>query len=195
MASKIDRSSTKSAITDILAGTLMDWDAAVKLPWGVLLLLGGGLALAGAIDDSGLGAALALYSTRLQGVPPVLVVVFAIVLMTFLTELTSNTASTEMVLPILASVTVATNVHPLMLMIPATLSASCAFMMPVATPPNAIIFGSNRVRIPEMARIGLVLNLISVLVISLAFLLLGTAVFGIDFEVMPEWATFEGTGQ
>jgi sodium-dependent dicarboxylate transporter 2/3/5 len=93
-----------------------------------------------------------------------------------------------MILPILASVAVATNVHPLLLMIPATLSTSCAFMMPVATPPNAIVFGSDRVRIPEMARIGLVLNLIGALVIAVAFLVLGTAVFGIESGVMPEWA-------
>jgi sodium-dependent dicarboxylate transporter 2/3/5 len=93
-----------------------------------------------------------------------------------------------MILPILASVAVATNVHPLMLMIPATLSASCAFMMPVATPPNAIVFGSDRVRIPEMAKIGLVLNLIGALVITVTFLVLGTAIFGIESGVMPEWA-------
>jgi len=109
---------------------------------------------------------------------------------TFLTELTSNTATTEMILPILASVAVAANVHPLLLMIPATLSASCAFMMPVATPPNAIVFGGNRVRIPEMVRIGLVLNLIGALVITTAFLILGTAVFGIEMGVMPDWAVF-----
>ena len=80
-----------------------------------------------------------------------------------------------------------------MLMIPATLSASCAFMMPVATPPNAIIFGSDRVRIPEMARIGIVLNFAGVLVISVTFLVLGTAVFGIDSSVLPDWAALGGT--
>jgi len=89
-------------------------------------------------------------------------------------------------------VAVATNVHPLLLMIPATLSASCAFMMPVATPPNAIVFGSDRVRIPEMAKIGLVLNLVGALVITVMFLLLGTTIFGIESGVMPEWAVFGG---
>ena len=109
-----------------------------------------------------------------------------------MTELTSNTATTEMILPIMASAAVAANIHPLLLMIPATLSASCAFMMPVATPPNAIVFGSDRVRIPEMARIGLLLNLVGVLVIAVVFYFLGTAVFGIKPGVMPEWATFGG---
>ena len=109
-------------------------------------------------------------------------------MITFLTELTSNTATTEMILPILASVAVATEVHPLLLMVPATLSASCAFMMPVATPPNAIVFGSERVRIPEMARIGLVLNLLGALVITTTFMVLGAAIYGIDMGSMPEWA-------
>jgi len=108
--------------------------------------------------------------------------------LTFLTELTSNLATTQQILPILASVAVATNIHPLLIMIPATLSASCAFMMPVATPPNAIIFGSDRVRIPEMARIGIVLNLVGVIVIATVFYLVGTVVFGIEAGVMPEWA-------
>jgi sodium-dependent dicarboxylate transporter 2/3/5 len=108
--------------------------------------------------------------------------------LTFLTELTSNTATTEMILPILASVAVAMKVNPLLLMIPATLSASCAFMMPVATPPNAIIFGSGRLKIVEMARVGLAINLIGVVVISLVFYFLGTTLLGIDTAVFPMWA-------
>ena len=109
---------------------------------------------------------------------------------TFLTELTSNTATTEMILPILASVGVAMQINPLLLMIPATVSASCAFMMPVATPPNAIIFGSGRIRIGEMARAGVVINLVGVLVISLIFYLVGTSIFSIDLNGFPEWAVF-----
>ena len=175
--------------------TLAGKDLIPRLPWNIVLLFGGGFALAYGFQATGLSTLIGSQFAGLAGVSPFVLIVVVCLTLTFLTELTSNTATTEMILPILAAVSVATNVHPLMLMIPATLSASCAFMMPVATPPNAIIFGSNRVRIPEMARIGLVLNLIGVLVISLAFLLLGTAVFGIDFGVMPEWATFEGTGQ
>ena len=108
--------------------------------------------------------------------------------LTFLTEVTSNTATTQMILPILASLSVEMEVSPLLLMIPATLSASCAFMMPVATPPNAVIFGSGRIKIAEMARVGLAINLIGVLVISLVFYVLCTAVLGIDAATFPMWA-------
>jgi sodium-dependent dicarboxylate transporter 2/3/5 len=108
--------------------------------------------------------------------------------LTFLTELTSNTATTEMILPILASVAVAMKANPLLLMIPATLSASCAFMMPVATPPNAIIFGSGRIRIAEMAKVGLAINLIGIVIISLVFYFVGTAILGIDVATFPNWA-------
>ena len=104
------------------------------------------------------------------------------------TEFTSNTATTEMILPILASVAVATGTHPLVLMIPATLSASCAFMMPVATPPNAIVFGSDRITVSEMARTGILLNLIGVVVIATVVYTVGLAVFDIDPAVVPEWA-------
>ena len=109
--------------------------------------------------------------------------------LTFLTELTSNTATTEMILPILAAVAVVSGTHPLVLMIPATMSASCAFMMPVATPPNAIVFGSNRISIAQMARAGIFLNLIGALVIASVVYTLGLVVFDIDPGVLPEWAT------
>ena len=148
-------------------GKLMDWDTAVKLPWGVLLLLGGGLSLAGAIDDSGLGAALALYSTRLQGVPPVLVVVFAVVLMTFLTELTSNLASTATLVPVFAAMAGGMGIDPLAISIPTALAASCAFMLPAATPPNSIVFGSGMLRIPDMVRAGIWINTLGIVVLSL----------------------------
>ena len=101
---------------------------------------------------------------------------------------TSNTATTELLLPLLASVASATDVHPLLLMIPATLSASCAFMMPVATPPNAIVFGSGRLRIGDMVKVGIVLNLVGIAVITLLFLTLGRAVFDIPTEGVPDWA-------
>ncbi|MYE14400.1 MAG: hypothetical protein F4X99_22630, partial [Gammaproteobacteria bacterium] len=99
------------------------------------------------------------------------------------------TATTEMILPILAAVAVATGTHPLILMIPATMSASCAFMMPVATPPNSIVFGSNRISIPEMARAGIVLNLFGALVIASVVYTLGLVVFDIDPTAVPAWAT------
>ena len=173
---------------DAPAPTLAGRDIIPRLPWNIVLLFGGGFALAYGFQVTGLSILIGNAFAGLAGVPPFVLILMVCLSITFLTELTSNTATTEMILPILASVAVATNVHPLLLMIPATLSASCAFMMPVATPPNAIVFGSDRVRIPEMAKIGLVLNLVGALVITVVFLILGTAIFGIESGVMPEWA-------
>jgi solute carrier family 13 (sodium-dependent dicarboxylate transporter), member 2/3/5 len=150
-----------------------------RLPWNIVLLFGGGFALAFGFQETGLAEYIGNQFSGLAGVSPVLLILVICLSLTFLTELTSNTATTEMILPILASVAVAAEIHPLMLMVPATLSASCAFMMPVATPPNAIIFGSNRVRIPEMARVGFVLNIIGVLTITAVFMLIGTKVLNI----------------
>ena len=170
------------------APTLAGRDIIPRLPWNIVLLFGGGFALAYGFQVTGLSILIGNAFAGLAGVPPFVLILIVCLSITFLTELTSNTATAEMILPILASVAVATNVHPLLLMIPATLSASCAFMMPVATPPNAIVFGSDRIRIPEMAKIGLVLNLVGALVITVAFMLLGTAIFGIESGVMPDWA-------
>jgi len=108
--------------------------------------------------------------------------------MTFLTELTSNTATTEMILPVLAGISITTEINPLFLMLPATLSASLAFMLPVATPPNAIIFGTNRIKIIDMAKTGLILNLIGVIIITLACYFIGQYIFDIDINVFPDWA-------
>jgi sodium-dependent dicarboxylate transporter 2/3/5 len=175
---------TPDAPTPTLAGR----EIIPRLPWNIVLLFGGGFALAYGFQVTGLSILIGNAFAGLAGVPPFVLILMVCLFITFLTELTSNTATAEMILPILASVAVATNVHPLLLMIPATMSASCAFMMPVATPPNAIIFGSDRVRIPEMAKIGLVLNLTGALVITVVFMWLGTAIFGIESGVMPEWA-------
>ncbi len=105
--------------------------------------------------------------------PPVLIVATLCLAVTFLTELTSNTATAELLLPVLAAVAVRIDIHPLMLMVPATISASCAFMMPVATPPNAIVFGTDRLTIPQMARMGIMLNLTGVVLITAALFILG----------------------
>ena len=128
-----------------------------------MLLFGGGFALAEGFQVSGL-ADTDRQQVRLAGrlASPLLMVGLICLTLTFLTEVTSNTATTQMILPILASLAVDMQVNPLLLMIPATLSASCAFMMPIATPPNAIVFGSGRIRIPEMARIGVFINLVGV---------------------------------
>jgi sodium-dependent dicarboxylate transporter 2/3/5 len=108
--------------------------------------------------------------------------------MTFLTELTSNTATTEMILPILAGIAISTQTNPLLFMIPATLSGSMAFMLPVATPPNAIVFGTNRLKISQMARNGLILNLVGAITITLMTYWIGSLVFNIDPNIFPEWA-------
>ena len=172
--------------------TLAGPDLVPRLPWGIVLLFGGGFALAHGFQTTGLAELVGNQFAGFASVPPLVLILMVCLSLTFLTELTSNTATTEMILPIMASAAVAANIHPLLLMIPATMSASCAFMMPVATPPNAIVFGSDRVRIPEMARIGVVLNLTGVLVIAVVFYFVGTAVLGIEPGVMPEWATFGG---
>ena len=144
-----------------------------RLPWDIVLLFGGGFALATGFQVTGLSTIIGGKFAGLSAVPPFFMVMLICLSITFLTELTSNTATTEMILPILASVAVAIGVNPLLLMVPATFSASCAFMMPVATPPNAIVFGSGRVRIAEMAKVGVVLNLIGVLAITSLFFLIG----------------------
>ncbi len=159
-------------------GRLMDWETALKLPWGVLLLFGGGFALAAGFAESGLSETLGRKVESLSFLHPALLVVAVSLLVTFLTELTSNTATAQIFLPILAAAAVSLGQPPLLLMIPATLSASCAFMLPVATPPNTIVFGSGRVPITLMARIGLALNLVGVAVVFLAVWFLFPAVVG-----------------
>ena len=119
---------------------------------------------------------------------PIFIIAIIAFMMTFLTELTSNTATIEMLLPVLAGLSVSTEINPLLFMLPATLSASLAFMLPVATPPNAIIFGTNRLRIIDMAKTGIILNLIGVIIITLATYYLGMYIFNIDVNVFPEWA-------
>lgn len=173
---------------------IMGPDVIPRLPWNIVLLFGGGFALAAGFQRTGLAQLLGDQFQALSNLPTFVMILLVCLMITFLTELTSNTATTEMILPILAAIAVATETHPLILMIPATLSASCAFMMPVATPPNAIIFGSGRLTVGEMARIGLVLNLVGALVIAGIVYTLGTAVFDIDPNVLPEWATTLASG-
>ncbi len=177
------------------SATVMGPDVVIRLPWNIVLLLGGGFALAHGFQTTGLATFIGDQFQGLSTVPPLVLILSVCLGLTFLTELTSNTATTEMVLPILASIAVATDIHPLMLMVPATLSASCAFMMPVATPPNAVVFGSQRVTIPEMARVGVVLNVIGALVITSLFYVLGPALFGIEPGILPDWVASAGGGR
>jgi sodium-dependent dicarboxylate transporter 2/3/5 len=167
---------------------LLDWSATRDLPWGIVLLFGGGFALAHGFVDSGLTDWLGVRLQGLSVLPPVLLVLSICLIITFLTELTSNTATTQMALPVLASVAAAVGVNPLLLMVPATFSASCAFMLPVATPPNAIVFGTDMLTVREMARTGVLLNLFGAVVITVVVWLLGGVAFGVPMDQVPVWA-------
>ena len=173
---------------DTGATRIMGPDVIPRLPWNIVLLFGGGFALAAGFQETGLAHIIGSQFEAFANLPTFVMILLVCVALTFLTEFTSNTATTEMILPILASVAVVTGTHPLVLMIPATLSASCAFMMPVATPPNAIVFGSDRITVKEMARTGIFLNLIGVVVIATVVFTVGLAIFDIDPSVVPEWA-------
>ncbi|UCD64718.1 MAG: SLC13/DASS family transporter [Candidatus Zixiibacteriota bacterium] len=167
---------------------LMDWKTATRLHWGIVILFGGGFALASGFKESGLSVWVAGQLTGLGGIAPVFLIGSICTMLTFLTELTSNTATTEMILPLLGSLAVAIKTNPLLLMIPATLSASCAFMLPVATPPNAIVFGTGEVQMSDMMRVGIIMNFVGVILITTLVYLIGVVVFNIDTGVMPDWA-------
>lgn len=167
---------------------LMNWETAERLPWGVLLLFGGGLSLAAAINDSGLAAWIGGKMNLLTDWPSLGLVAVVVVTLVVLTELTSNTASAAAFLPVVASVAIGVGENPLMLVVPATVAASCAFMLPVATPPNAIIYGSGFITIPQMVRAGVVLNVIFVLFVTVITYLLLPVVFDVQLGMLPEWA-------
>lgn len=157
----------------------MDWATAEKLPWGVLILFGGGLSLAAAISNTGLDAFLGRQFEALEGVPVWLMIACITAAVIFLTELTSNTAVTNALMPVLAGAAPALGVDPLKLLVPAAIAASMAFMLPVATPPNAIVFGTGRVPLQRMARTGFGLNILGVVVVTLATVLLGDFIVGL----------------
>lgn len=167
------------------SGRLLDWSVAKEIPWGVLLLFGGGLALANAITTSKLDAWLSDQLILLKGMPVILIIAVTALFVLFLTEITSNTATATMILPILAALALAINVHPLALMIPAAMGANCAFMLPVGTPPNAIVFGTGKISIREMATTGFWLNIIACVIIVIAVYLIVPYVFGIDISPFP----------
>ena len=167
---------------------LMDWETAQRLPWGILLLFGGGFSIAAGLQGSGLSLWCGQAFAALGITNPLLLIIGTCLLITFLTEITSNTATTQVMLPIVASVAGMLEFNPLLLMLPATLSASCAFMLPVATPPNAIVFGSGQVEIGRMVRTGILLNLIGVALVAATVYLLARPILGIDAGTVPEWA-------
>jgi sodium-dependent dicarboxylate transporter 2/3/5 len=153
---------------DLRSGTFaLSWSRTRDLPWGVLILFGGGLSLARAMETSGLASWLGMAVSGLSHLPLLLLLAMVALLFVFLTELTSNVATAAMAMPIMAGVGIATGVDPLLLMTTAALSASMAFMLPVATPPNAMVFASDELTIPRMARAGILMNLLAILLISL----------------------------
>jgi len=141
-------------LPDGRGGRVLDWETASGLPWGILILFGGGLSLAAAIGSNGVDDWIGAQSAVLAGLPSVVIVVAVVAVMVFLTELTSNTASTAALVPILASLAGGLGLSPLALAVPAALAASFAFMLPVATPPNAVVFGSGRITLRDMIRAG-----------------------------------------
>ncbi|MHA6253176.1 SLC13 family permease [Oceanobacillus sp. CAU 1775] len=168
------------------ASRLMDWSAAVKLPWGVLLLFGGGLAIAAGFTTSGLSEWIGSQLNGLQGVHILLIIFAVAALILALTEITSNTATATMMYPIMAALALALDVHPLVLMVTAGLAASCAFMLPVATPPNAVVFGSGYIKILDMAKAGFLLNIIGVFLITITVYFLLPLTLGIDINSFPD---------
>ena len=167
---------------------IMNWETAKKIPWNIVLLFGGGFALAKGFVESGLSVWFGEQLAGLANIEPIALTFANVTVMSFLTELTSNTATTEMILPILAGLATTIEINPLLLMIPATLAASLAFMLPVATPPNAIIFGTNRIKIKDMMTTGILLNISGIIIATLAMYFWGTIIFDIDVNVFPEWA-------
>ncbi len=155
-------------------GKLLDWDTANRIPWGMLILFGAGIAIATAFMSSGLSETIGAYLQELSTLPLLLMIAIICLSVTFLTEVTSNTATTTLLMPILAAAAIGAGTDPKLFMIPAALSASCAFMLPVATPPNVITFSTGRFSVQTMARNGFAVNLIGGAVISLmTFMLLG----------------------
>ncbi len=149
------------------AGKLLDWEAGKKIPWGILILFAGGICIAKAFGSSGLSVELGNILAGLKELPILLLIGCVCLGVTFLTEITSNTATTTLLMPILLAAAVSAEMDPKLLMIPATISASFAFMLPVATPPNAIVFGSQKVAVQDMVREGLVLNLLGTIVVTM----------------------------
>ncbi|MBT7953408.1 MAG: SLC13/DASS family transporter [Gammaproteobacteria bacterium] len=146
---------------------LIDWETAVRIPWGIVILLGGGISLATAISGNGVSELLASNLSGLEGIHPLLMSLAVVTLIIFLTEMTSNVATTTALIPMFAAMAVGLGIAPITIIIPATIAASCAFMLPVATPPNAIVFGSGLLHIPQMAKAGIWLNIIGIFIVTI----------------------------
>ncbi|MFF8764593.1 SLC13 family permease [Nocardiopsis dassonvillei] len=164
---------------------ILQWEDSKKIPWGILLLFGGGLAIAAGFVDTGLSAWIGEQLRVLDGVDVILTIVIATALVLFLTEITSNAATATMILPVMAALAVSLDIHPYALMVPCAMAANCAFMLPVGTPPNAIMFGTGRVTIMEMVRSGFWLNVIALALVVAGTLFLLPPLWGIDLMTLP----------
>ena len=165
---------------------ILEWKEAVKMPWGILLLFGGGMSLAKAFDVSGLAIWIGNQITAFGNFDLFLFLILLVTAINFLTEVTSNVATTAMLLPVIAPIALELDIHPFILMTAAAVAASCAFMLPVATPPNVIVFGSGYLRIPDMVKKGFLLNIISILIIVLMVYYLLPIVWEIDKDIFPK---------
>lgn len=172
---------------------LLTWKITRKLPWHIVFLFGGGFALAKGFIESGLSAYLGGLLVSAGNLSANELVVTLTAMMSLLTEFTSNTATTEMILPVIGGLASEIQVHPLLIMIPVTLAASMAFMIPIATPPNAIVFGTGRLTMLHMMKTGFFINIVAIIVISLITVTWGTVIFDIDLNAFPDWAVKTGS--
>ncbi len=165
---------------------IIAWEDAVKIPWGIILLFGGGMALAASFETTGLAAWLGAQMTLLKGLPLFVLLLVVITIVNFFTEFTSNLATTAMLLPILAPIAIGLGVNPYVLMVATTVAASCAFMLPVATPPNAVVFGSGYLRIADMVKTGFAMNILSIILLTLMVYFILPLVWNFDpLELFP----------
>jgi len=162
---------------------LLDWESANKIPWGVLLLFSGGLCIAAAFDSSGLSEMLSRYLGAITTWHPILIIFLTCLLVSFLSEVTSNTALTALLMPILAATAKNSHINPLLLMIPAVISASAAFMMAAGTAPNTIVFGTGRIKSKDMAMSGLILNLLGAIIVTIVVYVVLILILKIDVKL------------
>ena len=167
---------------------ILDWKTAVKIPWDIVLLFGGGFAVASGFQSSKLASFIAKQLESLNGMPMIVFIAVVTLLVVFLTEITSNTATATLLVPIMGASAVALGIHPYATIVPACVAASFAFMLPVATPPNAVVFGSGAIRIKDMAKAGLGLNIFGTVVIVIFVMYVMPMLWGIDLTTTPDWA-------
>lgn len=159
---------------------IINWNDALTMPWGIMILFGGGMALATGFQESGLAEWFGLQVNLFKGLSLFLLIAALIAAVNFLTEVTSNTASTAMLLPVVAPMAIGLEINPILLLVATTTAASCAFMLPVATPPNAVVFGSGYLKIPDMVKCGIWMNLISILIVTVMVYFMLPILWGFD---------------